>query len=98
LKDCPEELIDLVLTAATNVQRELGPGLLESVYELALLVQLSEAGIPARRQIDVPVRYHGHDLGTGFRADVLVADGLLLEQKAVDEFHPIHLAQVPSST
>jgi GxxExxY protein len=94
LIDCPEDLIDKVLTAATNVHRVLGPGLLESVYELALMVELAEAGIPAQRQIDVPVRYHGHDLGTGFRADILVADRLLLELKSVDDFHPIHLAQV----
>jgi GxxExxY protein len=94
LKDCPEDLIDRVLTAATNVHRELGPGLLESVYELALMVELAEAGIPAERQVDVPVRYHGHDLGAGFRAEVLVAGCLLLELKAVDDLHPIHLAQV----
>ncbi len=94
LIDCDEELISQVLTAATDVHRELGPGLLESVYELALLVQLTEAGIRAERQVEVPVRYHGRDLGIGFRADMIVANHLLLELKCVDELAPIHLAQV----
>ncbi len=77
LIDCPEDLIDKVLTAATEVHKTLGPGLLESVYELALMVELELMGIPARRQIDVDVNYRGRDLGTGFRADVIV-DGCLL--------------------
>src|SRR6478736_11778 len=92
LIECSEELIEKVLTAATNVHRTLGPGLLESVYELALMIELEEMGIPARRQIEIVVYYHGRDLGTGFRADVSVADCLLLELKSVDTFAPIHLA------
>ena len=52
LIECAEDLISQVLTAATEVHRELGPGLLESVYELALMAQLAEAGIPAQRQVE----------------------------------------------
>ena len=52
------------------------------------------AGIPARRQVEVPVSYRGRDLGTGFRADIIVADCLLLELKAVEALAPIHIAQV----
>jgi GxxExxY protein len=92
LIDCAEELIDRVLTAATEVHRRLGPGLLESVYELALMMELEMAGIPARRQVDIPVIYRGKDLGTGFRADIIVADCLLLELKSIDTFAPIHTA------
>ena len=92
LIECKEELIDKVLTAATNVHRTLGPGLLESVYELALMIELEEMGIPARRQVEIPVFYHGRDVGTGFRADIVVADCLLLELKSVDAVAPIHLA------
>jgi GxxExxY protein len=94
LRVCDPEIIDQVLTAATNVHRELGPGLLESVYELALMVELADAGIPAERQVEVPVRYRGRLLGTGFRADIIVADSLLLELKCVEEFTDVHLAQV----
>lgn len=94
LRECDPEIIEKVLTAATNVHRELGPGLLESVYELALILELAEAGISVERQVEVPVHYRGHSLGTGFRADIIVEDSLLLELKSVDEFSDIHLAQV----
>jgi GxxExxY protein len=94
LIECPEELIDRVLTAATNVHRTFGPGLLESVYEAAFFVELTEAGIPAIRQAAVPVVYHGQDLGVGFRADIIVADCLLLELKSVKELDDVHLSQV----
>jgi GxxExxY protein len=92
LIECSNELIDRVLTAATDVHRALGPGLLESVYELALMMELGEQGIAARRQVDIPVFYRGRDLGAGFRADIIVADSLLLELKSIDTFAPIHTA------
>lgn len=92
LIECSEELIDKVLTAATNVHRALGPGLLESVYELALMIELEEMNIPAKRQVEIVVVHRGRELGVGFRADVIVADCLLLELKSVDTFAPIHLA------
>ncbi len=94
LIECSEELIDRVLTAATNVHRALGPGLLESVYELALMMELEEMGIPARRQVEIPVIYRGRELGAGFRADIIVAESLLLELKSVDHLAPIHMAIV----
>src|SRR5262245_50912141 len=93
LIDCDEALIDKVLTAVTNVHRRLGPGLFESVYELATMVELEEMEIPARRQVEIPVTYRGQNLGIGFRADI-IADGRLLEFKTVEEFSPVHLAQV----
>ena len=94
LKDCEESLISSVLTAVTNVHHNLGRGLFESVYELATMIELTEANIPARRQVEIPVLYRGHQLGIGFRADIIVCDCLLLELKTVDEFNPAHLAQV----
>ncbi len=94
LRDCSEELIDSVLTAATNVHRELGPGLLESVYKRALMMELADARIPAEREVEIPVKYRGRDLGVGFRADIIVADCLLLELKCIDSVTPIELAQV----
>ena len=94
LRDCDEALINAVLSAATTVHNQLGPGLLESVYEQALQIELAEAGIPAQRQVEVPAYYRGFDLGIGFRADIIVAECLLLEIKAVNEFDAAHLAQI----
>jgi GxxExxY protein len=58
------------------------------------MLELEQTPIPAKRQVEIPVLYRGHDLGIGFRADIIVADCLLLELKTVDEFVPIHLAQM----
>lgn len=93
-KDCTAELIDRVLSCATRVHQFLGPGLLESVYEVALAYELDKVGIKIKRQVDIPVVYDSVNLGTGFRADIVVDDSLLLELKAVDEIKPVHLAQM----
>ncbi len=94
LIECSEELIDRVLTAATNVHRALGAGLLEAVYEAALMMELADMGIAAERQVEVPVFYNGKNLGLGFRADIIVEKCLLLELKAVERITDLHLAQV----
>jgi len=94
LIESDERLIDAVLTAATNVHSQLGPGLLESVYERALMIELNQAGIEAKQQVEIPVKYKNYDLGMGFRADIIVDSCLLLEIKAIDEFNPVHLAQI----
>jgi PD-(D/E)XK nuclease superfamily protein len=67
-KDCDERLIDSVLTCVTNVHRNLGPGLFESVYELAAMLQFEQAHILAKHQVEIPVCYQGQDLGIGFNA------------------------------
>ena len=71
----------------------LGPGLLESVYEAALMMELALMGIAAERQVEVPVFYRGRNLGLGFRADIIVEKCLLLELKAVERITDVHLAQ-----
>ena len=83
-----------VVDAALKVHRSLGPGLLESVYEICLCHELSKRAIPFQRQLLLPVRYDGIRLDAGLRIDVLVANCLVLELKAVDELHPLHEAQV----
>jgi GxxExxY protein len=90
-----DELAHAVIGAAIEVHRILGPGFLESVYEAALAVELGLRGIPLERQRPVPVRYKGHDVGEG-RLDLLVANRLVAELKAVDALAPIHKAQVLS--
>src|SRR3972149_9999706 len=69
LKYCDEELVEKLIGAAIQVHKELGPGLLESVYELALMIELADMDIDARRQVEIPAFYKDRNLGTGFRAE-----------------------------
>ncbi len=96
LLDCPDALCERVIGAAITVHRKLGPGLLESVYEKALAFELKGLGIAASTQVEIPVTYRGHDLGLGFRADVIVENCLLLELKCVSELNELHMAQILS--
>ncbi len=90
---CDETLIEEVIRLSIKAHTILGPGLLESVYEHAVLFELIEANIQAQRQVEIPVMYRGNDLGVGFRADIIVAKSLLLEFKTVDRIADIHIAQ-----
>jgi GxxExxY protein len=83
-----------VIAASINVHRALGPGLLESIYELALMQEFADVGITAKRQVEVPVFYRGVNLGAGFRADFIVEEQLILEIKAVEAVVPVHLSQL----
>ena len=83
-----------VIGAAIGVHRLLGPGLLESAYELALERELALRGFSVERQKPVPLEYKGMPLGDGFRLDLLVENSLLLEIKAVEALLPIHEAQL----
>ena len=91
---CNEMIIEKVIGCAIEVHKTLGPGLLESVYELALIYELNNQGIVSKRQFEVPVKYKGEHIGIGFRADVLVDDSLLIELKTVELLNNIHMAQV----
>ncbi len=91
---CSDDLIDRVLTAATTAHKILGPGLLESIYEKALLLELRKQGIKANSQVKVPVYYGDVELGIGFRADIIVDGCLLLELKSVESITDIHISQV----
>jgi GxxExxY protein len=87
-------LTERVIGLAITVHHELGPGLLESVYEACLGLELTQAAIPFRRQAPMPVTYRGMQLTTGFRADFLICDDLIVEIKAVDRLLPTHDAQL----
>ena len=88
------ELSGAVIGAAIEVHRELGLGLLESAYELALERELGLRKVPVQRQVAVPLEYKGLELGDGFRLDLLVDDALVVEVKAVERLQPIHEAQL----
>ena len=90
------ELTDAIIGAAMEVHRTLGPGLLESTYEMCLCRELSIRGIPFERQIPIPVEYKGVKLDCGYRADIVVDETILIEIKAVDSVLSIHDAQLLS--
>jgi GxxExxY protein len=73
------DLTERVIGLAIEVHEELGPGLLESAYETCLAFELKRAGIPFRRQVPMPIVYRGFRPDTGFRADLLVAEELVIE-------------------
>lgn len=87
-------LSEAILGAAISVHRELGPGLLESVYETCLAHELTERRVPFHRQIPMPVRYGGVRIDGGYRIDFLVAEHIVIEVKAVQTVLPIHRAQL----
>jgi GxxExxY protein len=84
-----------VIGAAIEVHQSLGPGFLESAYELALSVELGLRAIPFARQVLVDLAYKGEAIGQA-RLDVLVGGRLVLELKATDSVLPLHLAQLRS--
>jgi GxxExxY protein len=88
------DLSERVIAAAIAVHSALGPGLLESIYERALYIELQSIGVPVRAQIELPVSYKGHNLGMGLRLDLLVDDRLIAEIKSVARLDDVHLRQV----
>lgn len=83
-----------ILDAAIEVHRELGPGLLESVYEHCLYKELTSRGLKVERQVILPVVYKDETIDKGFRIDLLVEDAIIIELKAVDLFSKINEAQI----
>ena len=88
------ELSHVIIGAAIEVHRTLGPGLLESVYEGALSFELRNKGLKVLLQQELPVVYKGVELGPGFRIDLMVGDLVIVEIKAVERLLPVHQAQL----
>ena len=84
----------IVVGAAICVHRELGPGLLESVYESAMTWELKEQGLMCKRQVSLPIMYRGHHIDEGFRADIIVEGKVILELKSVESVSAVHKKQV----
>jgi GxxExxY protein len=83
-----------IVDAGLKVHRALGPGLLESAYEHCLAYEIGLRGISVRRQVALPVEYEGARLDAGYRLDLLVADAIVVEVKAVEALSRLHEAQV----
>ena len=89
------ELSGIIVDAAIEVHREMGPGLLERVYEASLAKELRLGGISCVRQLPQPVIYNGEELeDEGYRVDLLVEDCIIVELKTVAQLLPIHDSQV----
>ena len=89
-----DELAHEAVDAAYRVHSELGPGLLERVYEVCMEHELKKRGFNAEAQLPMPVMYDQKKMECGYRIDLLVEKELLLEIKSVDALAPIHTAQV----
>lgn len=90
------DLTKSVIGAAIEVHRALGPGLLESAYEICLCRELNIRQIQFQRQLPIALEYKGVKLDCGYRSDVIIEETVLLEVKAVDALLPIHEAQLLS--
>ncbi len=88
------EIGTLIVKAAIEVHRELGPGLLESVYEAALAHERSSVGLAIKAQVPIPVRYKDIHFDIGFRMDIWVDEKVVIELKSVERITPAHRKQL----
>jgi GxxExxY protein len=89
-----QELTEAVIGAAIEVHRTLGPGLLESAYELCLCHELKLQKIEFNRQVEVPITYKGVKLDCGYRLDIVVQNAVIVELKSIEKTLAIHEAQL----
>ena len=85
-----------IIKAAITVHKELGPGLLESVYHSCMLIELRELGLSVKSEVPLPVIYKGKKLTQEFRLDLLVEDQVVVELKSVKEIQDVHKKQLLS--
>ena len=88
------EISSIIIGAAIEVHKQLGPGLLESSYEICLAYELRLRGLKVETQVALPVTYKDVNLEAGYRIDLLIEKKVIIEVKAVDGFSDIHLAQI----
>jgi len=84
----------IIVDCAVKLHKELGPGLLESVYEPILAKQLERAGLSVQRQVAVPIQFDGLSFDEGFRADLIVNQLVIIELKSVEKVHSVHKKQL----
>jgi len=90
------ELTGMIIGAAIEVHRHLGPGLLESAYESCLVFELRSRGLKVERQVELPLTYKGVELDCGYRLDLLIEGAVIVEIKSVNNVLAIHQAQLTS--
>ena len=95
-KEKLNQITEAVISAAVDVHRTLGPGLLESAYEACLAFELAERGLKIEQQKPLPIVYREVKLDCGYRLDILVEEAVIVEVKSIDQLAPIHKAQLLS--
>jgi len=95
-KETLNSLTELIIGAALDVHRELGPGLLEQSYEACMTFELLNRGLSIERQKPLPLIYKNQRLDCGFRIDLLVEEAVVVEIKAIERFERVHVAQLMS--
>ncbi|MCX6150566.1 MAG: GxxExxY protein [Ignavibacteriales bacterium] len=93
-KEQINRLSGIILDCAIEVHRNLGPGLLESVYEVCLCKELTQRGLHFNRQLFLPVNYKGELLDADYRIDILVEDEIIIEIKSAEVLLPVYEAQL----
>ncbi len=88
------EIGQIIVDCSVQLHQALGPGLLESVYEILLTRRLERRGLSVKRQVPVTIECDGEQFDEGFRADMIVNDKVILELKSVEKEHPAHKKQV----
>jgi GxxExxY protein len=83
-----------VIDAAFKVHQEVGPGLLEGIYEECLAIELRKRRVPFVRQLEIPIIYEGEKIPLSYRLDLVVGDSVVVELKSVEKILPVHTAQV----
>jgi len=91
-----EEIAKVIVNSAFIVHKELGPGLLEKVYEVCLAYEIEKAGFIVNRQVDIPIIYDGVKLDEKLRLDLIVENLVIVETKAVEIVNPVWQAQIIS--
>jgi len=91
-----EEIAKIIVNSAFKVHKELGPGLLERVYEVCLAYEINKVGLEVQSQIDVPIMYDGVILKEKLRLDLIVENSVIVEVKAVEIVNPVWQAQIIS--
>ena len=91
-----EQIAKIIVNSAFKVHKELGPGLLEKVYQACLVYEITKAGLEVRRQVEVPIIYDGVTLKEYLRLDIIVENSIIIEVKAVDIVNPVWNAQIIS--
>lgn len=89
-----EKVGKAVLDAAFKVHTALGPGLLESVYEMTTAYEIRKSGLIVGTQVSLPIHYDGQKLESGFRLDLLVENSVIVELKSVETMNPVYEAQI----
>ena len=88
------EIGTVIVDSAVQLHQDLGPGLLETVYEVTLATTLQKRGLSVERQVAIAIEYEGQRFDEGFRADLIVAGKVIVELKSVEKLHAAHKKQV----